>query len=221
MVINTYHEYILEGMSALVLGLHLHKQALQDSPDFPTMSGRYALTNCRYTFLMINNALESAANALIGSLKIDKDVYNEFEKISTLKKFHVFTNLQGKSLDTGDVRYSNMKELIKCRNEFVHPKPKHAIHIVESNPGESYLKVSSTNSGRYPLYFDALTPEHVITALQDTLSFIAWIVFDICKFNIQEGALLIGSGSLENNDDIVRIEYERNITLDKRSFGIE
>jgi hypothetical protein len=218
--ISTYHEYILEGISALNLGLQFHKEHLKIPEDVGSdSSGIYAEINCRYAFLMIANSLEAAANALLLSRKLEKSYYEEVEKLNTLLKFQLFCSLVGQNLNKGHNYYANVKEIIACRNEFVHPKPQRVIYEIEENTSNLIFNIKRTKIREYPHYFNEIRPKHSLIALKDTLGFLSWICFDICKFKIEEGAMILGVNSYSSTGEIDIIASEYNLTFDTRTFG--
>lgn len=62
---------------------------------------------------------------------------------------------------------------------------------------------------------------HVLTALEDTLKFLSWICFDICKMQIEDGAFRLGLNSYGSTSDIDIIGIKYNINFDKRTFGVK
>jgi hypothetical protein len=218
--ISTFHEYMLEATSALRLGLNYHKRFERlPAENGSDLSGYYAAMNCRYAFLMIANSLEAGANALLLSKNFPNDYYQELEKLNTLLKFRLFCNLKGQQLDSGNVLYANAKDIISCRNEFVHPKPRRVEYTVNEDTSTVSYDIKKTKNREYPHYFTEILPEHTLSALGDALAFISWVCFDICGFEIEDGALLLGVGSYGSTGDIDVIEMDKNIKFDKRSFG--
>jgi hypothetical protein len=220
--ISTYHEYILEAISALRVGLHFYEEAKLVSPDIGCENSMHlACINCRYSFLMIANSLEAAANALLISLKLDQDYYEELERLSTLLKYKIFCEINGKRINHRDAKYIRIKDIISCRNEFVHPKPKKVDYDFDPYTYEIQFDIKETKNRKYPLYFNEIRPIHTLTALEDTLAFLGWVSFDICKFNIKEGSFKLGLDEYGSNADIDTIETKYKVSFDKRTFGIE
>lgn len=219
--ISTYHEYMTEAVFALLLGLRMHKQALDDdSGSGSDHTGALGEVSCRYSFLIIANSLEAAANALLLSLNLEGDTYKDLEQINTLGKFKIFCNLLGFTLDRGDFRYGSVREIINCRNEFVHPKPR----IVTVRVDQRYnleFDIKVTGMRKYPSYFSEIKPTHVLNALQDSLAFLSWVSFEVCGFEIEAGAFKLGFGSYSSPGDIYLIEEDHGIVFDKRTFGID
>ena len=81
--------------------------------------------------------------------------------------------------------------------------------------------IKSKQNRNYPTYFSEIKPLHLLTALEDALTFLSWVCFDICKLEIQDGAFRLGFGSYGSTADIDIIGIENNITFDKRTFGKE
>ena len=220
--ISTYHEYILEAIRALRIGLEYNKDAKLVSEEIGSDSAKMlGEMHCRYAFLMIANSIEAAANALLLSLDLVNDYYMELERISTLVKFKLFCDFCGKRLDQSDIKYSRIKEIITCRNEFVHPKPRKVNAKNEDISSEFDLEVKMTQNRKYPTYIGMIKSVHVLSALEDTLSFISWICYDICEFDIQEGAFKLGLDVIQSNGDIIVIGEENNKLFDRRTFGIK
>lgn len=218
--ISTYHEYVLEAIYTLRHGLLFYEQAQNIPPDIGSDNSMIiAEINCRYSFLMIANSLEAAANALLLSLDIDKEYYEELERTSTLVKFKLFCDFSKKRLNQGDVKYARVKDIIICRNEFVHPKPRKAMYCFDSKTSDIKYDIPTTKNRNYPTYFSEIRPFHVLTALEDTLKFLSWVCFDICQLEIQDGALKLGLGTFGSTADIDIIGFENNIQFDKRTFG--
>ena len=130
----------------------------------------------------------------------------------------MFCNNRGFKLDAGDVRFARVRDVIACRNEFVHPKPKRVAYTIEESGNEVY-DVRKTNQRQYPYYHSVLSLKDAVQALEDTLAFLAWVTFDVCGFSIQEGALLLGFNSYGSTADIYFISSRTGKKFDLRSFG--
>lgn len=218
--ISTYHEYILEGIASLRQGLSISKASFETSDLLEMQDGVLGEMYCRYSFLMLANSLEAAANALLFSAyNTEKEFYEEVEKLNTLLKFQLFCRSFGAVLTRGDNRYSRVKELISCRNEFVHPKPRRVYFAFDPENSSVNYKIKRSPERQYPHYFADLKPYHVLYALEDTLAFISWVCFDTCKLGISEGTLKLGLNSYGATSDIDIIEAEYSKKFDKRSFG--
>jgi len=202
--IDTYHEFMCESFSALRSGLSCLESANAQEEDDSQLHWIYAEAGmqCRYSFLLAANALESAANALLLGLETSRALYDDFEKLPTLLKFELFCIASGKKLDRGNDLYSKIKEVVQCRNEFVHPKPRKAKGKLTADNGDVEIVVKRTKSLNYPTYFSLLEPTHAIQAVGDILSFLSWIVFDICGYSVEKGALILGFGSCAGSGDI-------------------
>lgn len=212
-IISTYHEYLLEGIFILRQWID-HKSEISSGTK-----NRIAEINCRYSFLMFANSIEAAANSLILSLKRDNNFYEEIERLGTLLKFQIYCEVLGKGFDRSSVNYARLKELISCRNDFVHPKPRMVEYELKESFGVEY-KIKRSSSRSYPSYFSEINSEHAIFALQDTLNFMSWICFDTCGFDIREGAFKLGFNSFGSSGDLDILEEELGLMFDKRSLGI-
>ncbi len=217
--IDTYHEYMVEAFSALRLGLgYLHDAEEYEHDDHH----RYfmyseAKMQCRFAFLLASNALEAAANALILSLETDNALYDDIEKVKTILKFEMFCMVKGVSLDRGNVLYARAKDIIRCRNEFVHPKPRNVLARLTSDESDIELVIKKTKARNYPEYFSMFEPRHSVQAIGDILSFLSWIIFDVCQYGIDEGALVLGFGQRISSSSVYFLAQEYG--FDVRTFG--
>jgi len=219
--IDTYHEFMLEAFSALRSGLSYLKEAQEYEEDDHHRHWMFVESGmqCRYAFLLAANALEAAANALLLGLGTSSALYSDLEKLPTLLKFEIVCISLGKKLDRGNDLYAKIKEVVKCRNEFVHPKPRKATGRLTSDQKDVEIVVSKTKSREYPTYFSIFEPKHSQQAVGDILSFLAWVVFDICEFSIKDGTMRLGYGSYSSSGDITILAHEYG--FDTRTFGEE
>ena len=95
-------------------------------------------------------------------------------------------DVRDRRIDRGDDRYAKIRQVIRCRNDFVHPKGL-SVQILNSDKAEARL-----SGGReYPIAFDFIELNQVVLMIGDILRFVAWVVFDICEFSPSAGAKLI------------------------------
>lgn len=134
-------------------------------------------------------------------MEISKSLYNDIEKLGTPLKFELFCILNNKKFDRDNFLYAKIKDVVRCRNEFVHPKPKDVDYQINEND-DIELLVTKTKTGNYPLYISLFEPGNVKLALSDMLSFLAWIVFDICGYNLKDGSFLIRNKVVSTSADI-------------------
>lgn len=219
--IDTYHEYMCEAFSALRSGLSHLEAAQEYEEDDLHRHWMYVEsgTQCRYAFLLAANALEAAANALLLGLGTSKALYSDLEKLPTFLKFEVVCISLGKKLDRGNDLYAKIREVVKCRNEFVHPKPRRAAGCLTSDKTDVEIIVSKTKSREYPTYFSIFEPKHSQQAVGDILSFLAWVVFDVCGYNVEDGVMLLGCGSRSVTGDVIILAHKYG--FDVRTFGEE
>ena len=137
-----------EAFAALRLGLDALAEAKGREEDDHVMHCLWKSSGmqCRYAFLLAANALEAAANALLLGLDLNRSSYADLEKLPTLLKIETFCLAKGKALDRGNVLYARMRDVVKCRNEFVHPKPTKAYGKLTDDGTDVELQVSRTNT---------------------------------------------------------------------------
>ena len=208
-----------EAIYSLVQSYRMKQRATQLERGGDDSSTGYSMMSeseifARYAFLLASNALENCAFSLLAnSKKLSSPLLEDIDKLSTLNKFELFSLIHGKEVIRGDDRYAKVKEVIKCRNAFVHPK---CIMVpMKRNPDRPIPKVVGTRE--YPLAFEFVEVEQVALMIGDILRFIAWVVFDICGFSLAEGEQLISDGSKWwiNSFDFA----EQTWKYDLRSFG--
>jgi len=171
----------------------------------------------RYSFLLCAMSLEAGANALIKSISKSEYVYVEYEKLQTLMKYEIFCLSKNTTIDRGNVVFQRIKELVSCRNEFAHPKPRTASFTSDGITDQ--IKHEITNNRKYPKYFNFIMLDDSLNALKDICDFVSWVLFDICKLPIKEGATLLGIDMYGHTYTQCKICDQYSI--DKRSFGIE
>jgi len=210
-----------EALSSLRSGLACFGEAEKREEENPEKGWLYRDSEilCRFAFLMAANALEAAANALLLDLKTSNALYEDFEKLSTLLKFEVVCMAHGKSLDRGNDLYGRIKEIVQCRNEFVHPKPQ-KVTVQSTSDGRDWdIKVKRTKKRGYPTSFNMFEPRHSRDAVGDILRFVSWVVFDVLKFEIKDGALRLGFDSMCSTGTVLLLAHEYG--FDIRTFGEE
>jgi hypothetical protein len=168
----------------------------------------------RYAFLLASNALENCAHSILAnSEKLSSSLLEDIDKIGTINKFEIFALIHGSTVNRGDGRYSKIREVIKCRNAFVHPK--NLMVPVESDGVRGIPRVVGNRN--YPLAFEFMEIEQVAHMIGDILRFISWVVFDVCKYKIEEAPHLISDDSQWWMNDLE--VGERLWGYDFRSFG--
>jgi hypothetical protein len=141
----------------------------------------------RYAFLLACNAFENCAFSLLESCdQLDTSLLDELERLRTLTKFELFALANGTTLPRGDERFGKAKQVVRCRNDFVHPK---GLQITIAEDGKAVGREAGPRE--YPLAFDFIEIDHVIEMIGDILRFVAWVVCDLSDHELSEGAKLI------------------------------
>ena len=217
--IDTYHGTMCEAIktlrSSFLLLAHAEKKSDDDLTKHQLLED--AGMQCRYAFLLAANSLEAAANALILGLQTSQALYNDLEKLPTLLKFEVVCMAEGKRLDRGHHSYALINEIVQCRNEFVHPKPRIASYESDGDAKTEGVGVSRTKSRGYLKTLEFVTPEDARTAIGDILAFLGWVIFDTCQLGIEDGSKRLGCGSIIATGDAVLFAEE--FGYDARTFG--
>lgn len=219
--IDTYHQYMCEALHSLRSGLESKEQADELIGQGDTL-GAYSWgvesgMRCRYAFLLAANALEAAANALLLSLDASRGVFEAAERLETLLKFELVCMARGKRLDRGNVLFAKLTEIVRCRNQFVHPKPNKVSILPTADGAEFEPDVPKTKTSGYPKSFGLFLPAHAQSAIGDILGFVAWVTFDILGLGLEEGSMHLGYGSCGSTADVTLLALEHG--FDMRSFG--
>lgn len=219
MTIDTFYEYMDESFGVLSIASNLKDEDERDpgdpDADFYRPNESMVCRLSRYGFLLSSMALESGANALIKNISSTNSIYEDYEKLPTLLKYEIFCMYHGKEIDRGNTKYQNVKNIINCRNEFVHPKPREA-KVLTSNDGD-HLVSSKENKANYPMYLNFIMLEHSISAIGDIANFTSWILFDICELDIQKGCLTLGLDTYSSTGSMYKIWDIKN--FDRRVFA--
>ena len=217
--INTYHEYMCEAFAVLRLGLNALADAKAQEEDDHVTNWLWVSSGmqCRFAFLLAANALEAAANAMLLGLELSTASYTDLEKLPTLLKIETFCLAKGRRLERGNVLYTRVKDVVKCRNEFVHPKPTKISAKLNSDATDVELQIPKTSTRQYPTSFSLFEPDHAITAFRDILAFLSWVVVDICKIPQREVPLLLGYNSYGSSGDVSIVGEEYGFDL--RTFN--
>lgn len=94
-----------------------HRMAVNEEDSYAM--NRFARASIISSALVI----ESCGNCLLSDLDIPKKLYEELDKLPVLAKYETYLRLNEISdFKRGDHRVERVVELIKLRNDFVHPK---------------------------------------------------------------------------------------------------
>lgn len=115
-------------------------------------------------------ALESAANCCLDVLGLDKSTSEEYEKLQTLGKFDVFLSHvhPRKHLDREHDLIRPIRNLISCRNNYVHSKVM-VEQIIESQAEASFWQPLGLPHN--PVYWHPLHSVKTFTVLSDFLNY--------------------------------------------------
>jgi len=171
-----------------------------------------ALSGARCPILLFRPGKDSP-----GDRDTSKSLYEDLEKLPTLLKFEVVCLALGKKLDRGQNIYGRIKEVVQCRNEFVHPKPQLSPIGRENFSEDIGVNLKRTKSSRYPLTFEYVTAQHAKDAIGNMLEFLSWIVFDTCQIELEDGSMRLGCGSRITPGDVLLFAEEYG--FDVRTFG--
>lgn len=185
------------GFMELVTDVIYHIKALSSDDGFSQHK------NSRAAVIACALAVESCANCLLDSLDISSQSASELERLPTITKLDVSIRLHTsglKSIDRGDNQVSKIAELVKVRNEFVHPKRQtldaewgvdpedpegYKIEVEYSEKFHQQLGIPKTglhwNSG------------HAISAAEATFEFFDFLFRDLLQLDVGEVYHLVGS----------------------------
>lgn len=183
-------------------------------------------------------ALECGANCLISSTDASSGLLAELDKLPVVAKYETFLRFRDatNTLDRGRAEVQKIKELVKVRNDYVHPKTRHiktdiGKHRAKGKLVEFPIEMHSDTwkglgipkSDVFWSADNALSVVHAVTA------FFSYLVFDLMEADPKEIAYLLQSRLEIDNVHIPNMyqEFESELKLaveygvDMRFLGIE
>lgn len=118
-IIELPAEFIHVGFIDLLCDAIYHHRKADKAEDSYEMN-RDARASIAASFLSI----ECCANAFLKELKLPKATLKDYDRLPSISKIEtfLFINNSGNNINRGDNRVQKIVELIKIRNDFVHPK---------------------------------------------------------------------------------------------------
>jgi len=141
--------------------------------------------------------LEGVANLCVDSLDFSKSRREEHDKMTVFSKFDFFVQAQeaSKRIDYSDARVGKAMQLVRIRNDFVHPKiGVRRIGKVEGKPGvrmaapKQYGNLSIHDE---PLFWG---PSFAVEALQVVTSFLEYLFLEVARLTPEQSKLLLCHG---------------------------
>lgn len=123
-------------------------------------------------------ALEAAANACLDFLDLQKGAHEDFDKLQTLGKFDVFLShiAPGKRIDREHNLVRPIRNLISCRNTYVHSKV-----LTEEVNGQQIVLKTWEPLG-LPKNQSHWQPIHAVKVFTVTADFLNYFFFELCPF---------------------------------------
>ena len=134
-------------------------------------------------------SIECAANCLASSLELTKALRDEIEKMPALSKIEICLQFKGASgFNRGTIEVSRIAELIRARNDFVHPK-------IGSVPGTLAAPEDNGAEWIFPITLDSAHHSHLnipkthlfwsrtdsLKVLNSVASFYHYVFIDLLK----------------------------------------
>ncbi|MES2736877.1 MAG: hypothetical protein V4672_11195 [Verrucomicrobiota bacterium] len=185
------------GFMELVTDVIYHIKALSSDDGFSQHK------NSRAAVIACALAVESCANCLLDSLDIPTQSSSELERLPTITKLDVCIRLHTsglKVINRGDSRVAKMAELLKVRNEFVHPKRQtldaewgvdaedpdgYRIEFEYSDKFHQQLGIPKTG-----LHWNS---SHAISVAEATFTFFDFLFRELLQLEVGEVYHLVGS----------------------------
>lgn len=161
-----------------------HRQATAAANSFGM--NRYA----RASVLASSLSIECAANCLLDSLNLSKASLNDLDKLSPLSKIEACLLIKNVAeFDRGKVEVQQISELIRARNDHVHPKIS-SIPTEMGKPqdaGKNWLFPMSLEGENYPHLKIPKRPifwssESSATTLRAIAQFLRYVFIDLLRF---------------------------------------
>ena len=182
--------------------------------------------------------LESTANALLATLDLSSRMSQDVDKLSVLAKFELFTKFANPDaeFDRGSSTIQRIQELIRARNDFVHPKTKPIpTDITGFGPNESGqwampFELTGEKHGclgipKRSMFWNADNAESVLRA---TIAFLKFMICDIASFTPDDAQtslhsyLQVGDASVIATFDEFRTELSNlnDLNIDLSFLGV-
>jgi hypothetical protein len=149
-------------------------------PEIPAMLARSSILHSVF-------ALECAANSCMSILPKNHRLRAQAEKWEVLDKFDLFllSLPHQPNLPRDNIAVRRVRELIKIRNDYVHPRTHH--HPIEIKSGSSPQPVISISIQESPLLEIPTMPmtwtaEHANRAVAAVVEFLRFYFVDVCRF---------------------------------------
>ena len=139
-------------------------------------------------------SIESLANCLLVSINVQSQLAQEIDKMPVLAKFDLLLSLKGlEPLDRGAAAVQRISELVKLRNEYVHPKISTApadLRPFEETESHFLVPFSVTTdtwpSLKIPKYSLVWNSDAAANALKALASFYSCVLVDKLKTSDEE-----------------------------------
>lgn len=193
-----------------------HRQAAQATDSYT--SNRFA----RASILAAALSLECAANCLLATLDMPKALLGELDRMTPLGKFDVCLRLRGlPSIAHGTREVQLMAELVKVRNDHVHPRTTSiAAELSSPEDGETHWMLPISMEGelwpllkipKRPMFWSGSSSESVLLAATDFYRHLFVTLMAIGDDDLQRmlsSRLEIGEVHVVAVFDEVRLELE-------------
>jgi hypothetical protein len=151
--------------------------------------------------------LEAVANCLIAD--IEGKFRDEADRLPVIAKFDLYARLNSKLLDRGRIEVQRISELIKLRDQFVHPK-------VKAKPFNDLCRDGQGNFVGTPVseLFDGLkiekggpwSKEDAVTVLKAVFAFLNYYFIDLICFSHKKVFSLLVAAFEDIDDQEVSLE---------------
>jgi len=168
----------------------LYQHKLANGCTDPYLMNRHA----RASILAGILSLESAANCLIASLEVSSSFRNELDKLPVLAKIEAyfrFRNIEG--FDRGRNEVQKIIELVRARNDFVHPKTTNIkTDVGQMEKEEGLYKLPMSLHGEHyqavgiPKHAMFWSAENALSALQSIVGFYQHIFTGLMQASVEE-----------------------------------
>lgn len=201
-----------------------HRHAAESNDSY--VSNAFA----RASVLASALSVECAANCLLATLDLSKSLADEFDKMTPLGKIEAYLRLAGvEQLSRGRVEVAKVVELVKARNEHVHPKAIRMAGRLQSpqDGGTEWLVPMTFQGTNYqnlniPKQSMLWNASSSLAALEAVAGFYAYLFRDLIKAAEKDiDGMLLSRMEVEGNEmpDIYMPGIADEIMSELRSAG--
>ncbi|QQS34873.1 MAG: hypothetical protein IPM56_11440 [Ignavibacteriales bacterium] len=153
-------------------------------------------------------SIECAANICISSLNLPLEVYNEVERMDVIGKYNFYLySIKKNLIDKSRNEYSILKNLIRIRNNYAHPKVERGIF-----ENGALLAQFGNDKNEIPFDIRIWNEELAVKILNNSVVFLNYYFKDLCNYSRGQSQTLLASFEQSRNvNDLTTLLVESDL----------